>query len=132
MHTNCYDALSGCYVIMQEEWTRENLYFQQLEQKEAMEDKMKRIEKLSVKVVTCKEVCLCYTVMRCTACHCHPLSVAIRQNMPVSGAKRVDTISRTRELKRDFLHVCHAIHIPYHMTDILQNLASKVTTTIST
>lgn len=41
----------------QEEWARENFYFQQLEQKEAMEDKMKKIEKLSVKVVTCKEVC---------------------------------------------------------------------------
>ena len=45
---------------LQEEWAKENIYFQQLEEKEAMEEKMKKIEKLSVKVVTCKEVCHYY------------------------------------------------------------------------
>lgn len=44
--------------FLQEEWAREEFYFQQLEIKEAMQEKMQKIEKLSVKVVTCKEVSL--------------------------------------------------------------------------
>ena len=54
-----------CYLLsdfgtLQEERAKENFYFEQLEQKEAMEVKMQKIEKLSVKVVTCKEVCHYY------------------------------------------------------------------------
>lgn len=58
--TNCYHDNSSDFSTLQEEWAKENFYFQQLEQKEAMEEKMQKIEKLSVKVVTCKEVCYCY------------------------------------------------------------------------
>lgn len=99
--------------ILQEEWAKENFYFQQLEQKEAMEEKMKKIEKLSVKVVTCKEVCHCYCCVLYTLLspHIPSHSVVIQQSMLVSGAKKMDTISRTRELKKDFSHVHHATHI---------------------
>ena len=51
---------SNVMPYVQEEWAREEYYFQQLEMKEAMEEKMQKIEKLSVKVVTCREVWLCF------------------------------------------------------------------------
>ena len=101
---------------LQEELAKENFYFQQLEQKEAMEEKMKKIEKLSVKVVTCKEVCHYYYHVCTMLCISHPLppslSAVIQQNTPVNGVKKKDTISHTRELKKDSLHVPHVTHVP--------------------
>ena len=123
----CCCVLSD-FGALQEEWAKENFYFQQMEQKEAMEEKMQKIEKLSVKVVTCKEVCHYYFLHIVHFIVTPPLSVVTQQSMPVSGAERMDTISCTRERKRDFSCVHHVIIKLYHLTDILQNLASKTTT----
>ena len=126
-HTIAVHASSD-FGALQEEWAKENFYFQQMEQKEAMEEKMQKIEKLSVKVVTCKEVCHYYFLHIVHVIVTPPLSVVTRRSMPVNGAERTDIISHTRERKRDFSYVHRVIHTLYHMTDIPQNLASKIST----
>ena len=49
---------------LQDEWLREQEYFDRLEKKENMEEKLRNITELRVKVVQCKEVCTSHTSMQ--------------------------------------------------------------------
>ena len=51
------DVTLPCGCGIQEEWEKEEVYFEQLEKKEVMEDKLKTLKELSVTVVQCKQVC---------------------------------------------------------------------------
>eukprot|EP00731_Ephydatia_muelleri_P003820 Em0001g3820a len=45
--------------VKEEEWEKEEVYFEQLEKKEVMEDKLKTLKELSVSVVQCKQLPVC-------------------------------------------------------------------------
>jgi len=76
-----------------------------------MQEKMQKIEKLSVKVVTCKEVSLLLLGKCVTLYSCHLFSAATQLNMPVTGAEKKDTNFYIREQRKDFLIALHAKHV---------------------